>query len=642
MFLRTLAALSLSTSFLFAPDPAVRAPEAAAAPDPTAQAETAVAEGRLAEAIVIYEAKRAGQPRDLESREWLVKLFSWTEQAEKAIPILEEMVALRPKDDELAAKLAQYYIWFARAKEAIPLYEQIAVRKPKDKEIRLKIIEANLWFSQTDGALAAYAELDGIDPHNAEQTRKYAALLILTGQSESAIPLYERLVADDAENVEDLRQLIVLYGWNSRTDEMVPAYEALHRLAPADLEVTNKLAQQYEWNSRGAEAIPLLEALIKAEPKTLEYRTRLAQQLAGAGRGTEAVVHLKVVVAAKPDDLKARFLLAQITHWSPEWWTAKTNYLAILARDPEHADGLKYLSLLRSAHGPRLYAQFDVFRDTNDTVRFSEQLGFDVAVRGPIRIGVEVRHRDYFGRHYLLGNMHATENRTLGRIVVREEVFEGSVDLGAQQFAGIGANPYAAAKGQVNIKKKVTLGVSYEHARFTQGVPSIRSRVRYHQGSAFGFAFPTKWLSGSLSAGLSRMSDGNIRRQGYAAVVAAPFRERFLLSATVAGGHESYARNNPEALPYFTADVWALSPGLDIGYQKRDKIRVEAGYSLVIDNNGNKVHTPRAKLRWDITPADRLTLNYFNWGSPVYGYQMGIVQYEHRFRFRGQPRRRRR
>lgn len=638
MLLRILAAASLST-LLFAPP--APPPDASEASD-TKRAEVAVAEGRLADAIVLYEVTRAGEPTDMVSREWLVKLFSWTEQAEKAIPVLEEMVALRPDDDELLGTLAQYYIWFARAKEAIPLYERIAARNPEDKEIRLKLIEANLWFSQTDGALAAYAELDGIDPHDAEQTRKYAALLILTGESETAIPLYERLVADDPDHVGDLRQLIVLYGWNSRSKELVPAYEALHRLAPKDLEVAHKLAQQYEWNSRGAEAIPLLEALVAAEPETLEYRTRLAQQLAGVGRGPEAVVHLEVVVAAKPHDLKARYLLAQITHWSVDWWTAKTNYLAILADDGQHEDTIKYLELLRSAHGPRLYSQVDVFRDTNDTLRFSEQLGFDIAVSGPVRLGVDVRHRDYFGRHYLLGKLHASENRTAGRIAVREEVFEGSVELGAQQFAGLGANPYAAARGQVNIKKKVSLGASYEHARFTQGVPSIEARVQYHQGTAFGMAFPTKWLSGSVSAGLSQMSDDNVRRQGYGAVVAAPFRERFLLSATVAGGHESYARNNPEALPYFTADVWALSPGFDVGYQKRDKIRVEAGYSLVIDNNGNKVHTPRAKLRWDMTPTDRLTLQYFNWGSPVYGYQMGIVQYEHRFRFRGQPRRRRR
>lgn len=627
---------TLIATFLAAGEPT------APADDRAAQAAAAVSEGRLQDAIATYESIRASNARDVESREWLVKLFSWTERGEDAIPVLEELVALNPTDDELAAKLAQFYIWFGRAKEALPLYEGIAARNSKDKEVRLKLVEANLWFSQTDGALAAYAELDAIDPADVEQTRDYASLLIQTGKSEDAIPLYERLVAAHPRNVEFLRQLIVLYGWNSRTKEMVPAYEALHALEPKDLDVTNKLAQQYEWNERGQEAIPLLEALVAADPGNLEYRTRLALQLAGAGRGREAVVHLERVVAAKPDDLQARFLLAQITHWSPDWWTAKTNYLSILDRGPDHEGAQKYLGLLRSAHGPRLNTQFDAFRDTNDTLRFSELVGFDAAVVGPIRLGVEYRHRDYFGTHYLLGKMHAAEDRALARIALREESVEGSVDLGAQHFGDDGVEPYAAAKAQVNIKRKVTLGVSYEHARFTQGVPSIEARVRYNKGSAFGFAFPTPWLSGSLSAALSHMSDDNWRRQGYAAVVAAPFRERFLLSTTVAGGHESFAQVNPEALPYFTADVWAVSPGLDIGYQKRDKIRVEAGYSLVIDNNGNKVHTPRAKLRWDITPADRLTLNYFHWGSPVYGYQMGIVQYEHRFRFRGQPRAKRR
>lgn len=634
MLLETLIATYLAATPVEAPT---------AAPDGRAsEAAAAVAEGRLDDAIAGYESIRAADAKDVESREWLVKLFSWTERGEDAIPVLEELVALSPKDDELAAKLAQYYIWFGRAKEALPLYEGIAARNPEDKEIRRKLVEANLWFSQTDGALAAYAELDAIDPDDVEQTQDYASLLIQTGKSEDAIPLYERLVAAHPKDVGFLRQLIVLYGWNSRTKAMVPAYEALHELEQKDLDVTNKLAQQYEWNERGAEAIPLLEALVEAEPENLEFRTRLALQLAGAQRGSEAVIHLERVVAAKPDDLQARFLLAQITHWSPDWWTAKTNYLSILDRDPDHADAQKYLGLLRSAHGPRLNTQFDAFRDTNDTLRFSELVGFDAAVVGPVRLGVEYRHRDYFGTHYLLGKMHASEDRALARIGLREDSVEASVDLGAQHFGPAGVEPYAAAKGQVNIKRKVTLGVAYEHARFTQGVPSIDARVRYNQGSAFGFAFPTPWLSGSLSASLSHMSDDNWRRQGYAAVVAAPFRERFLLSATVAGGHESFARVNPEALPYFTADVWAVSPGADIGYQKRDKIRVEAGYSIVIDNNGNKVHTPRAKLRWDITPADRLTLNYFHWGSPVYGYQMGILQYEHRFRFRGQPRTKRR
>ena len=605
-------------------------PASVAAADP---ASDAVAQGRLDEAVAIYEQRRAADAKDAASREWLVKLYMWTERAETAIPVLEELVALDPKNEERVLQLAQFYIWFGRANEAIPLFEQVAAANPKDKKIRARLIEANLWYSRADAALKVYAELYAIEPDDVENALAYAKLLIQNGRSEEAIPIYEKLSKDDPTNEAHLEQLILLYGWNSKGKALLVGYEKLYALRSSNLDLASKLAQQYEWNGRGAEAIPLLEQVLAKRPDDLEIRVRLARQLAGNERADEAAEHLQYVVDHGGADVDSRFLLAQITHWSPDWMVAKDQYQEILAEDPAHEGANKYGELLAAAHGPKFSLGAEAFRDTNDVTRFTEDLTFDAAVASPVRLGVAYKRRDFFERHYALGRLRSAENRYTAYLAIASGWFTGRVEAGAQTFMNAPTEPYVSANMAATIKQKVTLGVDYGHERFSQGVLSIREPVDRDQFGASLVLTPVPWFAASAAGKLSVMSDDNVGRLLFTGAWFKPYRERFLLTIGGTAGHESYRWLYPDALPYFTAQVWAFAPGVDVGYRHKDVFRAEVGYSTVFDLAGNVIHTPRAKVLWNITPRNQLSVAYHRWGSPVYGYHLGIARFTHRFGF---------
>lgn len=269
------------------------------------------AAGRLAEAILLFEATLADRertlgpehPDTLASRNNLARTYRSAGRLDKAIPLFEATLADRERllgrdhPDTAASRgyLAYAYRSAGRLDEALPLFE------------------------------ATHADFERIlgtgDPETLASRSYLAHAYLLAGRLEEAIPLYETsltdreqvLGGDHPDSLISRNNLAHAYLSAGRLDEALPLFEATHadfgrvlgRDHPYTMMSQYSLADAYQAAERFNEAIQLFEATLsdrervlgRDNPDTMTSQNGLAGAYRATGRLDKAIPLLKSALA---------------------------------------------------------------------------------------------------------------------------------------------------------------------------------------------------------------------------------------------------------------------------------------------------------------------------------------------------------
>ena len=456
---------------------------------------------------------------------------------------------------------------------------------------------------------------------------------VAAGDLEGAIAALERERALDAEAIEPRAVLRVLYGWTGRGADLPGLLVEMVALTPEDLELREGLVFAYTGNGRAPEALPHLEWLVARLPGRHDLRYLLARLLADARRTDEAITHLEHLVNLGEADLQARFLLAQLTHWSVRWPTARAQYEAILSEDPTHADAQRYLEMLRQTHAARARAEGLARADSNGVLVLDGRAHADAPLTGRVRVGIDAGHA-YVSEENVnfVERIETQHDRVDAKVEVKPHenlTLEGA--LGWERFFLGRSAPRGAVALRWSALGRVFGRVAWARQGATLSVVPIYEKMHHDTLEASIYAEPIPELAISLAGRHAWWSDGNRRRIGFGAIWWTPFDEPWLLRPSITWGHESWARLNPDARPYFTQpSSHVITPGVDMGRVSK-RYQAQVGYGLAVLLGGGVSHLPRASFTWRPSPRHELTAAGLTQGSALYRSYQGTLRYSHRF-----------
>lgn len=123
---------------------------------------------RYDDALVIFRRLAELNPHDLEARNWVARLESWTGHYDTAEWHYREVLAEDATNVEASLGLADVLAWQKRYFEAMEILRGLASRFPRDKEVLLRLGRFSRWQRHRKEALYYYRQVLASDPANTE------------------------------------------------------------------------------------------------------------------------------------------------------------------------------------------------------------------------------------------------------------------------------------------------------------------------------------------------------------------------------------------------------------------------------------------------------------------------------------------
>ncbi len=221
-------------------------------------------EGKLKDAIAIYQQILAQEPEQKDAKMGLALTLAWDNQLDSSLKLYQELIKDEPDNLELLLQLATVYSWKGDFKGAIATYQQIIKLDSTNRAAKLGLAEAYGWNSEFDAAIATYQEILKTEPDNLTLKLKIAQLLGWADRLDAALGLYEKIVAQHPESSKALAGRAQITFWLGKPIRAIALYKQALETFPDDPELIVGLAKVYHTQQASGKALKLIEPLVKS------------------------------------------------------------------------------------------------------------------------------------------------------------------------------------------------------------------------------------------------------------------------------------------------------------------------------------------------------------------------------------------
>ena len=338
------------------------------------------------------------------------------------------------------------------------------------------------------------------------------------GDYRAARAAYEQALGRDSLNVRALYRLAILDSWDGELQRSLRRFERLRRLEPRDGDIMVAHARVLAWAGRTRESETLYDSVLALAPGRADALAGRARVVAWAGDLDRAERLWRDALARHPDDPEILVGLAQTLLWTGQAALAETYVTRARQLVPEDRAARDLLDLIRAAVRPEVTTGVDYARDSDANATLVHRASFSGSV-GSWRVGLRGSWRRAQDPARALWSYGAGGHAIvpLGRGAVLR------AGLGAQRLQREAAGPEIIVTGDVGLglrpSRFASLSIAYSRSAFDETARLIDSAFHVDAVDASFDLAGAQGLSVSVGGGGARLSDGNHRYAGVAAVM---------------------------------------------------------------------------------------------------------------------------
>lgn len=222
-------------------------------------------QGKLTEAIAIYQQILAQEPQQRDAKIGLALTLAWDNQLDASIKLYQEIIQIEPHNLAILLEIAPVYTWKGNFSAAIATYRQILKLDPTNSSAKLGLAEAYGWDSQFDAAIAIYQDILATEPDNLDLKLKIAQILGWADRLDAALDLYEQILSEHPDSSKALAGRAQITYWLGKPIKAIALYKQALDTFPNEPELTLGLARVYHTQQASGKALKLIEPLLKTD-----------------------------------------------------------------------------------------------------------------------------------------------------------------------------------------------------------------------------------------------------------------------------------------------------------------------------------------------------------------------------------------
>ncbi|MCX5864257.1 MAG: tetratricopeptide repeat protein [Deltaproteobacteria bacterium] len=257
--------------------------------------------GRLAEAVPVYEAL-LGMREGLEAARWeLVTILLQLKREENALPHLELLVEAAPRNLQYLLALAEASRVQGNGARAVELYKKVLQREPDNRQVLRGAASALLVQQKKVEAAAMLETLLQKEPARPALREELANLYYEMGAYDKARAHFTVLARENQADPAILLKTAQAYDKSGLESQAVEYWQRLAR-TPQSAEAKERLTAYYLKGGKGEEALAYLLPLLEKEPSSPRLLKRLGQIYVSLSRLPEALAYFERYISLKPED----------------------------------------------------------------------------------------------------------------------------------------------------------------------------------------------------------------------------------------------------------------------------------------------------------------------------------------------------
>jgi tetratricopeptide (TPR) repeat protein len=210
-------------------------------------------------------------------------LRSWRSELREAIQLHQLYVRLEPRDLEGRVGLARVYAWASKFDASIATYDTVLAREADYRDAAFGRATALAWASRLDESIAAYDAWIRTHPTDVEAELGRARVLSWAGRLDEALAVYEK-AAKSGNAVEAEKGIARVTGWSGDLEASERLWRATTVKYPRDPETWVGLGQVLRWMGRPFAARDALEQALVVKPSYDDARSQLRWVRSEIGR----------------------------------------------------------------------------------------------------------------------------------------------------------------------------------------------------------------------------------------------------------------------------------------------------------------------------------------------------------------------
>jgi tetratricopeptide (TPR) repeat protein len=230
-------------------------------------------------AIEQYQDIQKIDPKDDEAALWLVRLYGFENEREKAEQVLRGLLDREPANEEALEEYARLLLESGRSNEAIARLEK-GLGPSSDARLYGLLGDAYAQEKQNAQAEQAYRQAVALNPDEPAFRHGLAQTLFSEEKYDEALAQYQQLAEADPKDPENYLRLAQIYLQRKKLDLAEANARRAEDLAPDNLEVTYTAALVAQADARYDDAARLLSGAIGEVTKNSSARGREPRLLA--------------------------------------------------------------------------------------------------------------------------------------------------------------------------------------------------------------------------------------------------------------------------------------------------------------------------------------------------------------------------
>ncbi len=260
-----------------------------------------ITQGQLAKAVDQIEKAGVENITDLFTLNQLADIYSQIGDRGRTVTALRRAANLAPGDIATQRKLADAYQWNSDTDAAISTYEQLLEQTPDDPEILYKLVSLSLSRYDYQKAAAYLERYMNVNPDDVERRELLGNLYLQLEQREFAAVEYDRILNTEPGNEPVRQRLAEIYLLLGKHDRGVAHYEHLVQQRMLNESYFDRLIVLTE-NYDPDKATGYYKFRLKLLPNDKVLRGRLYDHYAHLGMTDEAVEQLQLLASNSPQD----------------------------------------------------------------------------------------------------------------------------------------------------------------------------------------------------------------------------------------------------------------------------------------------------------------------------------------------------
>ena len=258
-------------------------------------------QGRLQEAITLYQRVLQSDPRNSDALHLLGLLLATVGQPEKAVILLTDAVQIQPSNPAIQTNLGSALSALGRHAEALACYDRAIALQPNLAVAYRGRAVAQLHLGKIPAAIASFNTAVHLAPADDVALNGLGAALEQGGRLQEARHSFNQAVALNPGNVDAHHNLGLLEAAAGHPAEALTHIERALALQPNNPVLRGNLAIQLLALGRAAEALEQLERAIAIQPNDPTANHNRGLALMSLGRHAEARAGFERAVQLAPD-----------------------------------------------------------------------------------------------------------------------------------------------------------------------------------------------------------------------------------------------------------------------------------------------------------------------------------------------------